>query len=190
MENPRQTAGDTISKVQIAASRLQRIREEVLKSPPSDRPAPPAYEKVLADSSIGEEVGEALVIIARYREKGFGSLSDVRDDLAKLVALNVNIGGKVGYLNGLANDADTSRRISKSKTFTQLKSKAEELKVKLTDQEADHLSRSMIKDEYKYNNTLQSSAEIVRTVYYSIKSLTEILNSTANRELRELQFTQ
>jgi hypothetical protein len=193
--SPHGAASETVSIGKESLTRIEVLKEaarEYVENSEEYRKMqaifPKRYAEILEDEDIRDECLAALAIVDKYRASDYDAdITTLSKDAEMLSALAVRIGMLAAQFIGLSNDAESRRKMAKSQYFNAIKSSAERKKLKITDSEADHISRTMSLDFYSYLSDLGSYSAILNNFYYSIRSFAELLLSNANRQARELR---
>jgi hypothetical protein len=146
---------------------------------------PEPFQDVIGKEEFWEELTECLSIVGRYREQGFETnQSTAEDDIMRLGGLLVNLSLYNSYMAGVAQQANSARRITRSRYFVAAKTAKQEMKLPLTDAEAEHISRQEVENYYANEHRLDVVARTVTGAYFAIQKFTDLLDRIANRQQR------
>lgn len=176
----------------LKSLRFDQIRELLTKQLPEDIASGKKFkdgislEQALIDTKQLDILQRCLSIINKYLSGEDITLPDLNRDILKLSAMLINISAQIGWSQISTEHAESVKKMSRSKYFIKAKHFADELNMKLTDTEADSLSREFCEEEYLHLNKSASVSKILTNFFYSLKSFVEVLNSLANRMMREM----
>lgn len=171
-----------------AKSRIKTLLD-LTKEAASIQHSAPEYQDILSEDIL-EAIDSALEIINKYRDSSYQlSLTEMNKDAVTLGAIEVYVSMEVGNLQGLSSDAESMRKMHKSRKFLDAKDAAEISKLKATDGEAEHLSRVAAYDHYSVARGIETASRVLYNFYQALSHFTDVLGAVANRELKERMIT-
>lgn len=131
---------------------------------------------------------EAVELSGRYKEPGELENIDpieVREDVIRLAALNINIAEMAGVLAGRVQVGEDAMKMEKAETFLALKDIKESLesegttRVKVTEKEIEAATRVRTKEILDMISDDRILGEYTKFAYYAIQEFGRVLQSAA-----------
>lgn len=146
----------------------------------------PEYQEIFNDKDISELIDRISSAIKGYQEEDFDldPVIGTRDELL-LSALLVNLSIKAGTLQGMSTHGELNRKTVMAQNFVQAVSSAEEEDVKITNAEAEAISRSSSIDATFLAAQTELSSRVLMNFLFAARHFVEILDSALNRSSRQ-----
>jgi hypothetical protein len=182
---------EAANKISKEVTKFQLIRTKIEDPSYGYLKMFPDHMQFLESEACIESVNEVLKIIGRYKETGVDlNMAEFNKDITVLSSHLMYISAKVGELQGMAAHAENIKKIVRSRNIVEAKHIAEEGNLKLTDGEADNLSRVLSEDSYLELAKLDTALRFLSNILFNGKFFCEMLNNVANRYNRELLNSQ
>jgi len=174
-------------KVAVEMTRFDAIKAKISDPTYGYLKMFPDHMQFLESEGCMESVDAVLEIIARYKDMGVDlNVSEFNKDITVMSAHLMYISATVGELQGMVAHAENLRKIIRSRNIVEAKNIAEQEGTKLTDGEADNLSRVMSELSYLELSKLDTALRFLSNVLFNGKFFCEMLNGVANRYSREM----
>lgn len=177
---------ETAANVSKEMTRFQLIQSKITDPTHGYLKFFPDHMQFLESEACMESVNEVLNIISRYKDSGVDlNMAEFNKDITVLSAHLMYISAKVGELQGMVSHAENNKKIIRSRNIVEAKHIAEQESTKLTDGEADNLSRVLSEDSYLELAKLDTALRFLSNILFNGKFFCEMLNHVANRYNRE-----
>lgn len=152
----------------------------------------PTIEHYLGIDKYFTDISKATKIIHGYVDgTSLYEPAQMQEDCLVLAAIRVQTAEMVGYLEGYAQRAENSRKITKSKYAISIKRKHTELEkahsvtIKVTDPDVDNASRVLASELYLEADDAQTICNMMKSAWYAIGDFTKILDRAIQRSHQE-----
>lgn len=177
---------ETATKVTKELTKFDHIRAKITDPTFGYLKMFPDHMQFLESEACIESVTAVITIIQRYKDAGIDlHMTEFDKDIVVLSSHLMYISAKVGELQGMASHAENLKKIIRSRNIIEAKTWAEEKSTKLTDGEADNLSRVLSEDSYLELARIDTALRYLSNILFNGKFFCEMLNNVANRYNRE-----
>jgi hypothetical protein len=173
-----------VEKKKKLDSRLDAIRKKYTPNVKSLQLKQPEYQAAFENDRVQETINKIEKILGRYTASTI-TLEQGNKDVITLSALLVNLSIDIGNAQGLSTHFEHNRKTAYAEAFTDIIQIAEEDGLKISNAEAENISRSVSKEATEIAAQAEMTSRVMTYMYYAAKSFVDILNSTLNRMSRE-----
>lgn len=142
------------------------------------------FQEYLETEGIMDSVSKILEVINNYKTITEVDISSANIDLLTISSHLVYVTTKLGELNGEISKQEDIKKLTRSRYIVEAKSMAESEDSKISDTEADNLSRVLSEDTYHDLSLLITVQGFLTNLMFNSRNFCDMLNNVCNRELK------